>query len=202
MSTTFAWIGAGALLAFNAAAQATQPNGEAPVLARISETRPAAIEANWTPLRLPTGKRIALLGGSYLMAIDEDWGFGPSVYGAAKGNYGGVFTVGLTAQRRWRLGQNTHLAASLYAGAGGGLSSSEVRFGGGLMLRPELSLRTEAGAWYSGVALSHVSFPSGNVKGSSIGFVLGRAASAGAYTGGRSLVMKLETPSETKVYMP
>lgn len=185
MSTTFAWVGAGALLAFNAAAQTAAPmatpSGDAPVLARISESRPAAFEANWTPLRLPTGKRIALLGGSYLMAIDEDWGFGPSVYGAAKGNYGGVFTVGLTAQRRWRLSQNTHLAASLYAGAGGGLSSPEVRFGGGLMLRPELSLRTEAGDWYSGVALSHVSFPSGNVKGSSIGFVLGRAASFASF---------------------
>lgn len=174
----------GLLLALNAAAQTPTSGAAAPMapMARIAESRPAALESNWTPLRLPTGERIALLGGSYLMAIDEEWGFGPSVYGAAKGNYGGVFTVGLTAQRRWRLGQNTHLAAGLYAGAGGGLSSSQVRFGGGLMLRPELSIRTEMGSWYAGVSLNHVRFPSGNVRGSSIGFVLGRAGSFAGFS--------------------
>ncbi|WP_428504619.1 hypothetical protein [Roseateles sp.] len=174
----------GLLLALNAAAQTPTSGAAAPMapMARIAESRPAALESNWTPLRLPTGERIALLGGSYLMAIDEEWGFGPSVYGAAKGNYGGVFTVGLTAQRRWRLGQSTHLAAGLYAGAGGGLSSSQVRFGGGLMLRPELSIRTEMGSWYAGVSLNHVRFPSGNVRGSSVGFVLGRAGSFAGFS--------------------
>jgi len=175
---------AGLLLALNAAAQTPTSGSAAPMapMARIAESRPAAIESNWTPLRLPTGERIALLGGSYLMAINEEWGFGPSVYGAAKGNYGGLFTVGLTAQRRWRLGSHTHLAAGLYAGAGGGLSSAQVRFGGGLMLRPELSIRTEMGPWYAGVSLNHVRFPSGNVRGNSVGFVLGRSGSFAGFS--------------------
>jgi hypothetical protein len=139
------------------------------------QAQPAAFEANWTPLKLPTGDRIALLGASYLVAMDENWGIGPSFYGAAKGDYGGIFTVGFTGQRRWRLGPSSHAAASLYAGAGGGLSSATVRFGGGLMLRPELSLRTEFGSWYAGISAAHTVFPTGNgnVRGSSLGLVLG-----------------------------
>jgi len=146
-----------------------------------AETRPAAFEMSWTPLRLPNGDRSALFGGSYLVAVNEDWGFGPSVYGAARGNYGGVFAAGLTAQRRWRLSGDSHLALGLYAGAGGGLSSEQIRYGGGLMLRPELSLRTQVGNWYSGLALSHVRFPSGNVKSSSIALVLGRSDSFASF---------------------
>lgn len=149
---------------------------------RLSTTRPAAVEASWTPLRLPSGDRIAMAGLNYLMAVDDDWGFGPSAYGAAKGNYGGIFTVGVTAQRRWRLGSNTHLALGLYAGAGGGLSSPQLRFGGGLMLRPEVSLRTEFGAWYGGIALSQIRFPSGNVRGSSVGLVLGKASNFASFS--------------------
>ena len=159
--------------------------------ARLSASRPAAIEANWTPLKLPGGDRIALASLSYLMAVDEDWGFGPGFYGAAKGNYGGIFTVGFTGQRRWRLGQHTHLAAGLYVGAGGGLSSDQLRFGGGLMLRPEISIRTETGDWYTGVSLSQVRFPTGkgNVSDTQLGFVVGRATSFASFSpsdGGRS----------------
>lgn len=159
------------LLVLGAAAQAQADT----TLARpgFLQAQPAAFEANWTPLRMPTGERVALLGASYMVAMNEDWGVGPSFYGAAKGNFGGLFTVGFTGQRRWRLGPHLHAAASLYAGAGGGLSSDQVRYGGGLMLRPELSLRSEWGAWYGGIALAHTRFPSGNVRGSSLGLVLG-----------------------------
>jgi len=50
-----------------------------------------------------------------------------------------------------------------------------VRFGGGLMLRPELSYRVEFGGWYAGLALAHTRFPSGNVRGSSVSLVIGAA---------------------------
>ena len=149
--------------------------------AHLSEARPGAVEANWSPIKLPTGQRISLLGISYLAALNGEWGFGPSAYGAAKGNYGGLITFGATVQRRWRTGPSTHVAASLYVGAGGGLSSSQVSFGGGLMLRPEISLRTEFGEWYAGTSLAYVNFPSGNVHSSSISFVLGRAMDFQSY---------------------
>lgn len=124
---------------------------------------------------MPNGSRAALLGGSYLVAMNDDWGVGPSAYGAAKGNFGGLFTVGFTAQHRRRLGQSSYLASSLYAGAGGGVGSADVRFGGGLMLRPELSLRNEWGNWSAGLSLAYVSFPSGNVRGGSLGLALSYA---------------------------
>lgn len=144
--------------------------------ARVNTVRPAAVEGNWTRMKMPDGGRTAFASLSYMMALDDDWGFGPGFYGAAKGDYGGIFTVGFTGQRRWRLSSNTHLAASLYVGAGGGLSSQQLRFGGGLMLRPELSLRTENGAWYTGVGISQIRFPSGNVKsGVGLAFTVGRS---------------------------
>ncbi len=155
---------------------------EAP-FAHIQAVRPAAVEANWTSMRMPDGGRTAFASVSYLMALGEDWGFGPGFYGAAKGNYGGIFTVGFTGQRRWRLNANSHLAASLYVGAGGGLSTAETRFGGGLMLRPELSLRTQSGAWYSGIGIAQIRFPSGNVKsGVGLTFTLGRAMDFASYS--------------------
>lgn len=144
-----------------------------------SPGKAAAVELNWTPLRLPTGERTALLGGAYLLALGEDWRVGPTVYGAAQGDHGGIFTVGFTAQRHWRLGPRSQLVAGLYAGAGGGLSSERLRFGGGLMLRPELSLRTElGGGWYGGLALSELRFPvgRGNVRDQGLALVLGRSA--------------------------
>lgn len=162
------------LMAFLPACALATPDGTP--FATLNTIRPATVEANWTRMKMPDGGRTAFASLSYLMAYDDDWGFGPGFYGTAKGNYGGIFTVGFTGQRRWRLSGRTHLAASLYVGAGGGLSSSAMRFGGGLMLRPELSLRTETGPWYTGVGISQIRFPSGNVKSSvGLAFTLGRS---------------------------
>uniref|UniRef100_UPI00286B63E4 class II fructose-bisphosphate aldolase n=1 Tax=Roseateles sp. TaxID=1971397 RepID=UPI00286B63E4 len=172
----FSTFAASAIALAVAAAAPAQAQGSPTELVRPGPVRPATVESSWTPLRLPNGDRIALLGLSYLMAVDEEWGFGPSVYGAAQGNYGGLFTMGFTGQRRWRLSSSTHLAAGLYAGAGGGVGSDQVRFGGGLMLRPELSLRMQSGPWYGGLALAHTRFPSGNISDTSLGLVLGRAS--------------------------
>ncbi|MFN3304188.1 MAG: hypothetical protein ACK44A_10755 [Roseateles sp.] len=162
------------LMAFLPACVLATPDGTP--FATLNTIRPATVEASWTRMRMPDGGRTAFASLSYLMAYDDDWGFGPGFYGTAKGNYGGIFTVGFTGQRRWRLSGNTHLAASLYVGAGGGLSSEKMRFGGGLMLRPELSLRTELGPWYTGVGIAQIRFPSGNVKsGVGLALTLGRA---------------------------
>ena len=158
------------------------PLDQSQPFARTTATRPAAFEMSWTPLRLPTGDRIAMAGATYFVAVDEDWGFGPSFYGAAKGNYGGLITMGFTAQRRWRLWQNTHLAAGLSVAAGGGVSSDQVRFGGGLMLRPEVSIRTEFDSWYAGVSLAQIRFPSGNVNGTSLGLVLGHISDFNSFS--------------------
>ena len=162
-------------LALGLVANAWASDDPIPPTLSALRAQPAAFEASWTPLKLPTGDRMALAGASYLVAMSDDWGMGPSIYGAARGTMGGLFTMGMTAQRRWRVGRHAHVAASLYAGAGGGVGSDQVRFGGGLMLRPELSYRVEFGGWYAGAALAHTRFPSGNVRGSSISLVVGVA---------------------------
>jgi hypothetical protein len=138
------------------------------------DTRPATAELSVQPLRMPNGDSAGLLAGSWLVAVNDEWGFGPTVLGTAKGNYGGVFVFGVTGQRRWRLGAHSHLAANLTVGAGGGLGSPSLRFGGGLMLRPELQLRQEFGEWYLGAGVAHTRFPSGNVRDTTWTLTLGR----------------------------
>lgn len=170
-------------LALSAFPALADPMDQPQPFARPGPTHPGAIEASWTSVRLPTGDHTALLGLNYFVALDEDWGVGPAVYGAAKGNYGGIFTMGFAVQRRWRIGAHAHISAGLYAGAGGGLSSNSLSFGGGLMLRPELALHNEFdNGWYSGVTWSRVRFPSGNVRSSSLGFVIGKAQDFGSFS--------------------
>ncbi|WP_431101495.1 hypothetical protein [Roseateles noduli] len=167
-----------ALLAAHVQAQAqAQAQGPAPSpVITATDSRPAAFELNWSPVKMPTGQKTAFLGAHYMVAVNEDWGLGPAAYGAAKGEFGGLFTVGFNVQRRFRITPEVHLAASLYAGAGGGVSSDKVRAGGGLMLRPELSLRGEFGNWYAGVGVSHITFPNGNgnIKDTGVAFTIGR----------------------------
>lgn len=163
-----ALVATGLMVGLAARVRADEP------LLRPALSRPVAWEVNWTSLKASDGSPIGLLGGSAMLAVNEDWGLGPAVYGAAKGDFGGLFVVGVTGQRRWRLGTNTHLAASIFAGGGGGRSSDVVRFGGGLMLRPELSVRTEFGHWYAGIGVSHLRFTSGNLRGSQVSLSFGR----------------------------
>lgn len=166
------------LLGLAACAAMGSPADPAPQRHVYPERREAAVEFNWTPLVMPNGDRTALLGGTYMVAVNPDWGFGPSVYAAAQGEYGGLFTVGVTAQRRWRLFSSPwHLAAGVYAGAGGGVGSKDASAGGGLMLRPELSLRRAFGPMYAGVGVAHVNFPSGNVRDTQWTVVIGRSDS-------------------------
>lgn len=142
------------------------------------ERREAALEFNWTPLEMPNGDRTALLGGTYMVAVNPDWGFGPTVYAAAQGDHGGLFTLGVTAQRRWRLfSSQWHLAAGLFAGAGGGAKSKDADVGGGLMLRPELSVRRSFGTVYVGAGVAHVNFTSGNIRDTQWTVVIGQSDS-------------------------
>lgn len=153
--------------------RASVPAGVQSVAGR-PDVRPSAFEMGFSKLKMPTGESVGFLSGSYLVAMNQDWGIGPSAYGAATGQYGGLFTAGFTAQGRWLLGQDVVAAASLYAGAGGGVGSDKVRFGGGLMIRPELSLRTAVGRGsYLGLSVAHTRFPSGNIRSTGWGLIWG-----------------------------
>ncbi|MBV8123652.1 MAG: hypothetical protein JO370_06180, partial [Paucibacter sp.] len=175
------WVAALLLLCVGAKAQALN-GGDADLdasrarFAGLSGTSPSAVEMSYSMLKTRSGVAVGWLGGSYLLALNDNWGVGPTVYGSNKGNYGGLFIGGFTAQRRWALGPQTHLALSLFAGGGGGVSQSDLNFGGGLMLRPEISIRTELGSsWYTGLGLAYTEFPSGNLRSTGLSFVLGRS---------------------------
>lgn len=154
--------------------------------------QPLAFSLGYETVRLPGGERMGLVGGSLLLEALPGWWLGPAVYGAASGERGGLFVGGVEAQRRWRFGER-QLVAGLYAGGGGGAAAP---VGGGLMLRPALTLLQDLGPLQAGLSWSQVRFPSGQINSNQLGLVLswdgrfryaepGRAgAPAGA--GGRS----------------
>ena len=132
-------------------------------------TLPASAMLGFERLRLPGGERMGLLGASYVLELAPNWWIGPSLYGAATGERGGLFVWGAEAQRRWRLGENVGLATGLFVGGGGGAAAP---VGGGLMLRPHVDLMVNYGGWQLGLTASHVRFPSGDIRSSQLGLLL------------------------------
>src|SRR6185436_3661195 len=61
---------------------ATSSDASAPSVITATDSRPAAFELNWSPVKMPTGQKTAFLGAHYMVAINEDWGLGPAAYGA------------------------------------------------------------------------------------------------------------------------
>lgn len=117
-------------------------------------------------VRLPGDEAMDLVGGSLLFGAADEWWVGPAVYGAAGGSRGGLFVGGLQVVKRWPLAERWFVHTGLYAGGGGGASAP---VGGGLMLRPEVSLMRRFGTWSAGVGWSHVRFPSGDIASSQLG---------------------------------
>ncbi|MDP4302338.1 hypothetical protein [Leptothrix discophora] len=142
---------------------------------------PAAAAEGWAaiPLRaslglerveLPGREGMGLVSGALLFEAADDWFVGPAVYGAASGQRGGFFVGGLQVERDWRFGGGRSLTAGLYAGGGGGAAAP---VGGGLMLRPALTLWQRVGpGWQAGLSASQVSFPSGDIRSRQLGVVL------------------------------
>ena len=135
-----------------------------------SESLPTSVMLSSEQLRLPQGERMGLVGGSLLFDIGGNWGVGPAVYGAATGERGGFFVGGAELQRRWPLRDGVWLITGLYAGGGGGAGAP---VGGGLMLRPALTLLKDLGeSLQAGVSWSTVRFPNGRISSDQLGLVL------------------------------
>jgi hypothetical protein len=118
-------------------------------------------------VRLPQGERLGLVGASMLFEVDEAWGIGPAVYGAATGQRGGLFVGGVEVQRRMAIGRSWMLATGLYAGGGGG---GAAPVGSGLMLRPAATLLYDLGRTSQvGISWSMVKFPSGQIDSRQLG---------------------------------
>jgi hypothetical protein len=130
---------------------------------------PRSTRSTVESLSLPGGEHLGLLGLSLLFEGAPGWWAGPAVYGAVRGDRGGLFVGGVEAQRRWTFGRN-RLAAGLFAGGGGG---ADAPVGDGLMLRPSLTLTRDFGGFEAGLGWSRVVFPSGDIQGSQMALVLG-----------------------------
>jgi hypothetical protein len=142
---------------------------QAQTAAPPSKTLPMSATVGFETLRLPAGEDLGLVGGSLLFEVADAWWAGPAVYGAATGQRGGLFVGGLEVQRRWALADRWQLVTGLYAG-GGGVGNAPV--GGGLMLRPAVSLLRDFGGVRAGLSASHVRFPSGDIRSSQFGLLL------------------------------
>jgi hypothetical protein len=120
-------------------------------------------------LKLPADEKMGLMNATVLFPLGGQWWAGPSVYGAASGQRGGLFVGGAELQRRFALLWDWDLRAGAFAGGGGGASAP---VGGGLMLRAAATLTHEIGPLRAGISWSHVRFPSGDISSSQIGLVL------------------------------
>lgn len=135
------------------------------------ESLPTSGMLGFELVHLPDGERMGLVGGSLLFDIGGDWSVGPAVYGAVTGRRGGLFVGGVELQRHWGLGNGLSLATGLYAGGGGG---ADAPVGGGLMLRPAVTLLKDIGPTFQlGLSWSSVRFPSGQIHSNQIGLLLG-----------------------------
>jgi len=125
-------------------------------------------------LRLPKGEVLGLLGLSGTTDLGP-WYLGPGLYGAARGDRGGVFTFGLEGGLRGRPfpALPLELEAGCFAGGGGGANAPQ---GSGLMLRPHLGLSYPLGRVRLGAQLSRVRFPGGDIDGTQAAFTVAFSA--------------------------
>lgn len=134
------------------------------------QSMPMSITAGFETLKLDQGEHLGLASGAILFETAPGWWLGPAVYGAASGQRGGFFVGGGELQHRWRFGSWTASAGFFAGGGGGGASNALV--GGGLMLRPALSLMLDMGGWQTGLSASSVRFPNGHVSSKQLGWVV------------------------------
>ncbi|MDE2158816.1 MAG: hypothetical protein KGJ30_07825, partial [Burkholderiales bacterium] len=141
---------------------------------------PIATSFGFETVRLPQGEHMGLAGGTLLFDIGSDWAVGPAVYGAASGRRGGLFVGGVELQHRWQLADSVSLAAGLFAGGGGGAAAP---VGGGLMLRPAVTLWKDLGpTLQAGLSWSSVRFPSGQIASQQVGLALAWRGEFGYFT--------------------
>ena len=115
-------------------------------------------------LNLPGGEAMGMLGGDYLVSVNDHLRIGVGAFGAVQGERGGFITLGVEGELQERIGDNLLSHAALFVGAGGGHGSNALT-GGGLMLRGDLGLTYETHGYGNiGMGISHVRFPSGDIS--------------------------------------
>lgn len=131
---------------------------------------PVRLHLNYEQLDISPDEKLGLLGAHYLVAFDNDWYFGPSVFSAMDGERGGFFTGGFTAGTRRRIAKSWYWDSGLFVGAGGGGSAPQ---GGGMMVRPHLGISYDLGNLSVDGAVSYINFPNGDIESTQFSLGLG-----------------------------
>ncbi|MEW5755420.1 MAG: hypothetical protein AB1810_03895 [Pseudomonadota bacterium] len=131
--------------------------------------KPVDIRFTFETLALPGDEEMGLLGGNYLLRFSDRFYGGLGAYGALTGERGGFFTGGLALGYQLPLSQRLALDIGGFVGGGGGGSAPQ---GGGLMLRPHLSLMHRNDDFAAGLSVSRVDFPNGDIGSTQWSLVL------------------------------
>ncbi|MDB5868714.1 MAG: hypothetical protein JWP96_1046 [Polaromonas sp.] len=111
--------------------------------------------------KLPGNEKMGMVGGTILFGVNDNVKLGLGTYGAMRGSRGGFITIGLAGEFQQRLSPSLLGHAGLFIGGGGGRGGAALA-GGGLMVRSDVGVTYETGAYGNlGLGISHVSFPSG-----------------------------------------
>jgi hypothetical protein len=124
----------------------------------------SAVRLTFESLNLPGGESMGMLGGDLLVSVHKNLRVGVGAYGAVEGERGGFITLGVEGELQQRISDAWVSRAGLFVGAGGGHGSNALA-GGGLMLRGDLGITYESNGYGNiGLGVSHVRFPSGDIK--------------------------------------
>ncbi len=124
------------------------------------------------PIDLSSHESMGLLGTGLLVDIKIHERFtlqsGLGIYSAISGNRGGFFTGGLEMGARYDI-HHWLIGLGAFIGGGGGGSAPQ---GGGLMLRPHVSILRDFRKMKVGLFYSQVKFPNGEIDSDQFGFQL------------------------------
>jgi len=128
-------------------------------IANDLKVRDGFYRLSYDALTLPSDETLGVFGTNYLLNFDNSY-LGLGVYSAVDGVRGGFFTGGVELGHQLDLVSGFSLDGGLFIGGGGGGSAPQ---GGGLMLRPHLSVVKDLGGANIGLGVSKVKFPNGGI---------------------------------------
>lgn len=132
---------------------------EAPVPYELSPIA-TAFTLSYENLRRSDGESdLGLLGTNMNFNVYKNFYAGPSIYGAASGDLGGLFVVGGNAGLRHHLYEGLWLDTGYFVGGGGGPGSNNASDASGFMSRAHLGLAYDFKYFQLGIEYADVNYP-------------------------------------------
>lgn len=137
-------------------------------IANDLKVRDGFYRLSYDTLTLPDNETLGLFGTGYFLNFDDSY-MGLGIYSAVDGQRGGFFTGGVELGHKFELGGGFALDGGLFVGGGGGGAAPQ---GGGLMLRPHLSVVKNIDGVDLGLGISRVKFPNGGIDSNQLNLQL------------------------------